>query len=200
MVGALLEQIRKDKKMSKTTLSDLTGINVGHLTHIEKGERNPSLKALISICNALKIPYQPIIRAFEFELDEDQKHYDAPAHINYNSIPVFSSIKGFSKCPKAFYNASFAIKAFDKNMEDKIPAGTIMYVEENAPLSNRDIGLFNYNNSLIVRRFIIRKHDVVLRADDNEIEDIVLDNDDNYFIVGKILGINNPKENKFIVF
>ena len=56
MVGALLEQIRKDRKMSKTTLSDLTGINVGHLTHIEKGERNPSLKALISICNALKIP------------------------------------------------------------------------------------------------------------------------------------------------
>ena len=103
MVGALLEQIRKDRKMSKTTLSDLTGINVGHLTHIEKGERNPSLKALISICNALKIPYQPIIRAFEFELSEDQKHYDAPAHINYNSIPVFSSIiLLFSKSFSAF--------------------------------------------------------------------------------------------------
>jgi SOS-response transcriptional repressor LexA len=85
-------------------------------------------------------------------------------------------------------------------MEEKIPAGTIMYIEENSPLSNRDIGLFNYNNSLIVRRFIIRKHDVVLRADNDKIEDIVLDNDDNYFIVGKILGINNPKENKFIVF
>jgi hypothetical protein len=39
-----------------------------------------------------------------------------------------------------------------------------------------------------------------LRTDNDEIEDIVLDNDDNYFIVGKILGINNPKENKFIVF
>lgn len=44
MLGNLLSNIREKKGLSKTSISEVTGINVGHLTHIEKGERNPSQK------------------------------------------------------------------------------------------------------------------------------------------------------------
>ena len=40
MIGNMISIIRKQKGITKTKLSELTGINVGHLTHIEKGERN----------------------------------------------------------------------------------------------------------------------------------------------------------------
>ena len=59
MLGSLIAKIREDRNMSKTDLAKMTGINVGHLTHIEKGERNPSQKALKSICDALNVPYEP---------------------------------------------------------------------------------------------------------------------------------------------
>ena len=37
MIGDLIAKIRKEKKMTKTQLSEMTNINIGHLTHIEKG-------------------------------------------------------------------------------------------------------------------------------------------------------------------
>ena len=61
MIGDLLAKARKDKGITKTELAKVTDINIGHLTHIEKGERNPSHKALKTICNSLNIPYQPLM-------------------------------------------------------------------------------------------------------------------------------------------
>ena len=58
MIGSMISKIRKEKGITKTKLADLTEINIGHITHIEKGERNPSHKALKSICSSLNIPYQ----------------------------------------------------------------------------------------------------------------------------------------------
>ena len=45
MLGYLLSKIRTDRKMSKTRLSKLTNIKIGHLSQIEKGEIVPSQKA-----------------------------------------------------------------------------------------------------------------------------------------------------------
>ena len=50
MIGDMIAKVRKEKGMTKTELARLTDINIGHLTHIEKGERNPSHKALKNIC------------------------------------------------------------------------------------------------------------------------------------------------------
>ena len=56
MIGNMLAKARKDKGMTKTDLAKVTDINIGHLTHIEKGERNPSHKALKVICKAIRNP------------------------------------------------------------------------------------------------------------------------------------------------
>ncbi len=68
MIGDLLAKIRKDKKISKTDLAKVTNINIGHLTHIEKGERNPSHKALKTLSIALDVPYQPLMYTYDKEL------------------------------------------------------------------------------------------------------------------------------------
>ena len=36
MIGDMIARIRKEKKLTKTKLAVKTGINIGHLTHIEK--------------------------------------------------------------------------------------------------------------------------------------------------------------------
>ena len=46
----------------------MTNINIGHLTHIEKGERNPSHKALKTLSIALDVPYQPLMYTYDKEL------------------------------------------------------------------------------------------------------------------------------------
>lgn len=200
MIGSVIAKIRKDRNMSKTDLAKMTNIDIGHLTHIEKEERNPSHKALRTICNNLNVPVQPVMSTYDYELSEEQVGYNVFNHIKYDSIPIFGSLDGFSKCPKEFFNASFAIRNYDMAMVPKIKVGDIMYIEYSAPLSNKDFGLFEYNGSLIIRKFIIRKKDLVLRAEDNSIEDIIITKDSNFNIIGKVLGTSDSLMSKYVFF
>ena len=187
MLGYLLSKIRTDRKMSKTRLSKLTNINIGHLSHIEKGERVPSHKALREISKALDIPYKNLIHAYDHDLTDDQIKYGAANHVLYNKIPIFGSLLGFTKCDFDTSNADFAIFINDESMSPKFALGSFVLVEQNAPLSNRDYGVFMYNDKILIRRFIIRKNDLVLRAEDPNISDIILVNSDNFYIIGRIL-------------
>ena len=188
MIGTLISKIRNDLKLSKTDISKKIGVDVGHLTHIEKEERNPSHKTLKAICDNLDVPYTPVMQTYDFELTEDQKKYDIVNHIKYDSVPVFSSISGFSKCPAEYRSATFVLKNNSNDMMPKIKPDDYLFVQCNCPLSNRDVGLFEYDNKIICRKFIIRKTDVVLRAEDDSIEDIILTKESKFFIIGKVLG------------
>lgn len=187
MLGYLLSKIRTYRKMSKTRLSELTNINIGHLSHIEKGERVPSHKALREISKALDIPYKNLMHAYDHDLTDDQIKYGAANHVLYNKIPIFGSLLGFTKCDFDTSNADFAIFINDESMSPKFALGSFVLVEQNAPLSNRDYGVFMYNDKILIRRFIIRKNDLVLRAEDPNISDIILVNSDNFYVIGKIL-------------
>ena len=75
MIGNMISKIRKDKHITKVELSKRTGINIGHLTHIEKGERNPSHKTLRLICDALEVPYQSLALMYDKDLPKEHLEY-----------------------------------------------------------------------------------------------------------------------------
>ena len=190
MLGDLIAKIRKDRNVQKVDLAKSTNINIGHLSHIEKGERHPSYKALKSLCLALKVPFQPLMYTYDKNLTQEQKDYNAPNHIKYDGIPVVSSIDGFvSYDSEETQNATFALKISNDEMTPKLKENSLVYVEMNTPLNNKDLGLFEYDNKLIIRKFIIRRNDIVLRAEKDGIEDIVVTKDSNFNIIGKILGV-----------
>lgn len=190
MIGDMIARIRKDKKVSKTDLAKETNINIGHLTHIEKSERNPSHKSLRSICKALEVPYQPLMYTYDRILSDDQEFYHAPEHISYNQVPAVDSINSFIECPANLPSAAIAVKIQDNSMEPKLVKGSYAFVELNAPLNNREIGIIEYNDKIYIRRFIVRRDKLVLRADNKEFEEISIHEQDNFNIIGKIIGTN----------
>lgn len=190
MIGDMIARVRKEKKMSKTELAEKTNINIGHLTHIEKGERNPSHKALKSICKALEVPYQPLMYTYDKILSDDQEFYKAPNHISYNKILAVDSINSFMECPASLPSAAIAIKIPDNAMEPKLPKDVYAFVELNTPLNNREIGVFEYDGQILIRRFIVRRDKLVLRADNKDIEEISIYDDDKFNIIGKVIGTN----------
>ena len=189
MIGDMIARIRKEKNMSKTELAEKTNINIGHLTHIEKGERSPSYKALKSICKALDVPYQPTLYTIDKSMDDVHKEYKLVNHISYQNVPAVN-IEDFINCPASMASASMAIKINDDSMEPKLKKDSYAFLSLNMPLENKDLGLFHYKDKLIVRRFIIRKDDIALRAEKKEIEVICVTKDDDFYIIGKILGTN----------
>ena len=142
MIGDLIARIRKEKKVLKTDLSKATNINIGHLSHIEYGERNPSHKALKSLCVALKVPCQPLMYTYDKNLTLEQKDYIAQNHIKYDGIPIFSSIDGFATCSEETQNATFVLKINNDEMSPKFKENSFVYVEMNTPLNNKDFRYF----------------------------------------------------------
>lgn len=186
MIGDMLAKARKDKGITKTDLANQTEINIGHLTHIEKGERNPSHKALKSICKALNIPYQPLMFTYDKEIDEEQASYNATECISYSKVIAVEKIGGFIDCPPKIPSAAIAIKVQDNSMEPGFPKGTYAFVELNCPLNSKDYGLFELNGTIMIRKFFCKKGKIVLKADNKEIAEIKVSPDDKFCIIGKV--------------
>lgn len=188
MIGDMISKVRKEKNMTKTELARLTDINIGHLTHIEKGERNPSHKALKNICKALDIPYQQLMYTYDKSLNEDQATYGFINHISYNKVLAVDNINSFINCPSSIPSASLAVKMPDNSMAPKYKQGDYIFIEFNSPLENKDIGIFSVNDDIFIRKFTSRKDKIVLKSENKEFHDIYITNKDRLYIIGKVLG------------
>ena len=186
MLGSMLKKIRKDKNLTKVYVADQTQINIGHLTHIEKGERSPSHKSLKLICNCLNVPFSILSSLYDKPITEDQERYDVLNHLSYNTIPAFDSVSNFIECTSKYSSASIALKIHGDEMEPTLTKNTYAYVELNVPLNNKDIGVFKYKDEILMRRFIIRKDKLALRADNKKYEDIDLSETDEFTIIGRV--------------
>ena len=187
MIGDMIAKVRIEKGMTKTELANLTGINIGHLTHIEKGERNPSHKALKNICKALDIPYQQLMYTYDKQISEEQENYGFINNISYNRVLAVSNIQDFIDCPSTMPSASLAFKVPDNSMEPKLKKGDFAFIEFNSLLENKEVGIFYINKKILIRRFIIRRGKIVLKPDNKEFEELEIKDADEFYIVGKVL-------------
>ena len=186
MIAHLISKIRKEKGITKTQLAYDTDINIGHLTHIEKGERNPSHRALRMICYKLGIPYQPASYLYDRELSEEQEEYGYINHIIYNQVPAISKIDEYITCPAEFPNAAFAFKVPDKSMEPLIKEGDYSFIEVSGLIGHKGIGLFLLNGQYLIRRLIYKNDKFVLRSDNKSYKDITVNTKDSFQIIGRV--------------
>lgn len=186
MLGNMLRKIRKDKQITKASIARQTKINIGHITHIEKGERSPSHKALKSICNSIDVPFSFMSALYDRQITEEQERYKVLNHLSYNKIIAVNSIDGFVDCSSKETCASIALKVNDDVMEPTLKKDSYAFVELNVPLDNKDIGVFRFNNETLIRRFIIRKDKLVLRPDNKSYTDIDISENDDFIIIGKV--------------
>lgn len=187
MIGDMIAKIRKEKNLTKTELAEMTGINIGHLTHIEKGERNPSHKALRNICKALDVPYQQLMYTYDKELNEDQEKYGLVQHIAHNRVLAVDNLNSFITCPSSAPSASLAVKVADDAMDSTYKKGDYVFIELNSPLSNKDVGLFSVNGEIMIRKFFLKKGKYTLKADNKSFKDVTIADTDDFYIIGKVI-------------
>ena len=186
MLGNMITKVRKDKNITKVYVARNTGINIGHLSHIEKGERTPSHKALKKICKALDVPYQPLMYTYDKAVNEEQESYNLVKHTSYNKLLAIDNIGGFIDCPPDLPSSSIALKVRDDSMEPKIAKNSYVFVEFYTPLVNKDFGLFSYNDKIMIRKFMNRNGKITLKALNNNFEDIKASDNDVFYMIGKI--------------
>ena len=187
ILGRMIRKIRTLKGISATDVANLAGIDTGHLSHIEKGNRNPSHETLGNICRVLEIPYQPMSYLYDTPpLSEEQESYNVVDHILYNKVLLVNNISGLVTCPHEFSNSSIALTVPDNSMEPNIHRNSVIFIEFSSPLNSGDIGLFNLDSKTIIRKFIIENNKIILKANNIEYPDIKIDDDSNFYIIGKV--------------
>ena len=79
-----------------------------------------------------------------------------------------------------------AVKVKDDSMENTLLKDSYVFVEFNANLNNKDIGIFSYNNEILIKRFVIRKDKLILRSDNKAYADIDIDENSDFTIIGRV--------------
>ena len=187
MIGDMIAKIRKEKGITKTELARRTGINIGHLTHIEKGERNPSQNALKNICKALDTPYQSLMYTYGKTLNEEQETYGFIDYIAYDKVIAVDSMSALIPCPSNVPSSAIALKVSDDSMEPSLKNGEYAFIEFNSLLENKEFGLFYLNGEFLIRKFHSRNGQITLKATNKAFKDIKISDKDDFSILGKVL-------------
>lgn len=66
-MGNIIEVIRKDRNMTKSALAEFSWLERRYLREIEQGEKKPTVNAIYSICEALRISPVEFFRLVEEE-------------------------------------------------------------------------------------------------------------------------------------
>lgn len=71
LVGKVIQNMRKQKRLSQEVLSGLAGIDRTHYSKIERGLRSPTIDTLFKIAHALGIPPHEIMTEIERQLEDE---------------------------------------------------------------------------------------------------------------------------------
>ena len=168
MLGNLIKSIRTKKHMTKTSIAKQIGVDTGYLTHIENGDRKPTVKVLQEICNAIDVPYQKFFAAYNHKIPQEAIDYEIFKHTAEDRILLVDDINDlhFMKCPPGLNSVSFGIRLNDDSMDKIYDKYSYVFVDFGAPIKPQDIGLFYYNGQILVRRlFIYGKNHISLYPD-----------------------------------
>lgn len=69
LIGKVLRNCRKSKKISQEVLSGLADLDRTHYSKIERGLRSPTIDTLFKIAHALDVPAHELIIQIEKELE-----------------------------------------------------------------------------------------------------------------------------------
>lgn len=64
-IELLIKEVRLQKNMTLETLARLSGISKGHLSKIERQEREPKLSTIILIAKALKVDIDKLYKVIQ---------------------------------------------------------------------------------------------------------------------------------------
>ncbi|MBE5822302.1 MAG: LexA family transcriptional regulator [Clostridiales bacterium] len=191
MIGKIIRKRRKEIDMTLTELSKLTKIDVGHLSHIENGERNPSYKTLKLICDAIGVPVTHLWNYTGKTIKEERENYEYMNYINFNKIPLVE-VKDFVTVPANYDGNVIAVTLNDDSMNKLGDKGEFVYVDLNAPVKDGDIIVAKYNNEILVRKYKLNGYKIKLSAYNKEYSDIKVAEEDELEIIGKV--IENKKK------
>lgn len=186
MIGKVIRQERLNRKISSTDLAKAVNINVGFLTHIEKGERNPSRTVLAKICKELGLSYDFMLSLMQNSLSDESSEYDVTKYTPTKKVLYVENVS-LIECPKLSDAVSFVTRMPDNSMEPLITKNTPVHVKYTSFIQNGDICIVVFNTQTLIRKFLVTSDGIKLCPENSKYKEILIKDNDALDIIGKII-------------
>ncbi|MCD0099797.1 helix-turn-helix transcriptional regulator [Streptococcus agalactiae] len=92
------------------------------------------------------------------------------------------------------YDADFVIPVYGDSMEPDYHSGDYVFVKLSVELTDGDIGVFEYYGDAYIKQLLIHAEGAFLHSLNDKYNDILIDRDSDFRIIGKVVGNFMPKE------
>ena len=199
-LGVILKKERERANLTTQEVSKKTSISTTDINYIENGKRNKINPFMLKkICKLYELNLLEIYKMIGYIDDENLTQYQKFSEIKYeimgnNKIPVYllnSDKNDFLKGTPSFYiqlpvDNKF-LKAVDLRnnlINDKMLA---LFNTDINKLENGEVGIFLHDKKYLITEYYINKNNIILLPFDKKEEPIVLTNNSNLQILGKLL-------------
>ena len=187
MIGKVIREERMKRKITSKAFAETIGIDNGFLTHIEKGERNPSRTVLNKICKELDLSFDFMLSLLQNSLSDVSADYDVTTYTPTNKVLYAENIS-LVECPKLSDSISFVTRMPDTSMEPDIMKNSLLHIKYTSFINNGDICMVVLNDKTLIRKFKSTKENIKLIPSNSSFETITIDSDkDSLDIIGKII-------------
>ncbi|RRA82616.1 XRE family transcriptional regulator [Streptococcus agalactiae] len=90
------------------------------------------------------------------------------------------------------YDADFVIPVYGDSMEPDYHSGDYVFVKLSVELTDGDIGVFEYYGDAYIKQLLIHTEGAFLHSLNSKYEDIPIDRDSDFRIIGEVVGSYTP--------
>ncbi|MFV0577679.1 MAG: helix-turn-helix domain-containing protein [Fusobacterium ulcerans] len=204
-LGERLLQLRTTSKVSREELANVLKVSNAMISYYEKGKRALSIEKLKEIADYFSFPmflffvddeiFTKALTSQNFELSDVE--YKVPI------ISKASAGKGafareevidYIKLPKQIFSkCDFATLVQGDSMSPKIEDGEIAFVRKGDFLETGNIGIFYLNEEVFIKKFFLDSltYTIKLVSINHNYQDIFIKEDDDFRIIGRVIGTLN---------
>ncbi|HEO7000110.1 TPA: S24 family peptidase [Streptococcus agalactiae] len=91
------------------------------------------------------------------------------------------------------YDADFVIPVYGDSMEPEYHSGDYVFVKLSVELADGDIGVFEYYGDAYIKQLLINNEGAFLHSLNSKYEDIPIDRDSDFRIIGEVIGSYSEK-------
>ena len=192
-----IRRIRLAKALTQHSLAIRSGVSQKHISQIERGKADPTLRVLSRIAVALGVPTAELISS---SLLNGMIHSELPKH--RFQLPIFKDVVGGDPAkskeeklgdlevqPEQHGRFHYILKFRGRTMEPTIQPGDLLLVSNSIEANSGDIIVCTLNGVHMLRRYQKKGTVTLLWAENPSYDPIVVTSDDKFTIHGAILEI-----------
>lgn len=196
-IGKMIKELRVKKNISQEDLANILSVNRATIANYESGRRALTIDKLEELLNALDTSLADFFNSNNLEKTEIKPQ-------ELRKIPILSDVSAgygkealeeathWIKLPASIArNATFGTFVAGDSMEPKINDGDLLLVQDTPQLDSGEIGVFLLNEKVYCKRFHYNPitKELVLKSLNTIYKPMHIDRDDDFRIIGKVVGI-----------